>query len=166
MKKINVKPGDVVVSNFAGYQHWSLVSDRVCQNNVPMLISASKRTGTVKEEPWYVATQGNLTYVAKRAASALDPSTALTVARSQIDQWKYSLFDRNCEHFVNWVATGKPKSSQVAAGIGGAALGAAGVYLIAEKPNGWKALLAAGLIAGLAVYGSKAIKNESSTTAT
>lgn len=54
----NLNAGDIVVSNFDVYQHWSLVSDSLCEKGLPMLISATKRNGTVQEESWDVVTQG------------------------------------------------------------------------------------------------------------
>ncbi|MCF6441060.1 hypothetical protein L1077_16610 [Pseudoalteromonas luteoviolacea] len=84
MNSQTVQPGDVVVSQFGLYQHWAVVSDMVCSQGKNMLISASKRTGTVKEEPWDTVTQGSHTYV---AAIETEKSVIqiLNDARSQID---------------------------------------------------------------------------------
>jgi hypothetical protein len=64
MNNLVVQAGDVVVTQFGIYQHWSLVSDRLCSLGKNMLISATKRTGTVQEESWDDVTQGKHTYVA------------------------------------------------------------------------------------------------------
>jgi hypothetical protein len=64
MNNLVVQTGDVVVTQFGLYQHWSVVSDRLCSLGKNMLISATKRTGTVQEEPWDDVTQGKHTYIA------------------------------------------------------------------------------------------------------
>lgn len=100
----NIKAGDIVVSNFSVYQHWSLVSDSLCGKGLPMLISATKRTGTVQEESWDIVTQGKHTYPAEISYDR-PVSEVLEHARTQIGKWKYSVTDYNCEHFAKW-ATG------------------------------------------------------------
>jgi hypothetical protein len=60
MNTLEVQAGDVVVTTFGMDQHWSLVSDKFCSLGKNMLISATKRTGTVREEPWDDVTQGKL----------------------------------------------------------------------------------------------------------
>ncbi len=42
-----VLPGNVVVTDFGAYQHFSLASDQLSSNGFPKLISATKRTGSV-----------------------------------------------------------------------------------------------------------------------
>jgi len=42
----------------------------------------------------------------------LTGSEIVARARGKIGQ-RYGVFTRNCEHFVNWVITGKPKSGQL-----------------------------------------------------
>ena len=149
------KPGDIVVTDFTGYQHWSLVSDKLCDLGKPFLISATKRNGTVREEPWDTVTHGKETYVAD--VSYLRPvSEVLVMARSQIGQWRYSLTSNNCEHFVKWVAGLEVSSKQVVSGVAGALVGATAVGLIAEKPTTAKFLGGALLLGGLAVIASKA----------
>lgn len=151
------KPGDVVVTNFTGYQHWSLVSDKLCELGRPLLISATKRNGTVSEEPWDTVTQGKETYVAD-VSYARPVSEVLAMARAQIGQWKYSVTLNNCEHFVKWVAGLEVSSKQVVAGVTGAVAGVTAVGLIAEKPTVAKFLGGAVLLGGLAVLASKANK--------
>lgn len=150
-------PGDVVVTNFTGYQHWSLVSDKLCDLGKPFLISATKRNGTVREEPWDTVTHGKETYVAD-VSYARPVSEVLAMARSQIDQWRYSLTSNNCEHFVKWVAGLEVSSKQVVLGVSGAVVGATAVGLIAEKPTTAKLLGGALVLGGLAVLTSKADK--------
>ena len=157
MNNLAVQAGDVVVTQFGVYQHWSLVSDRLCSLGKNMLISATKRTGTVQEEPWDDVTEGKHTYV---AVSNTNKSTSqiLSDARSQIGNWVYSAKDNNCEHFVKWSSGLKVSSSQVNAGIGGAAVGAVAVAALAENPKAMKIVGGAVLLGGLAVMLSKAAK--------
>lgn len=161
MKDIRVKAGDVVVTNFGVYQHWSLVSDLTCEEGMPMLISATKRNGTVKEEPWGVVTQGKHTYVAN-VSYPYSVSEVLKFARSKIDNWTYSVTSNNCEHFVNSVTKLKPSSKQVVAATSGAAIGAAFVGMCSENPKAVKFLGWSLAIAGLAVMLTKASEKKKS----
>ena len=160
MKELVVSPGDVVVTNFGIYQHWSLVTDRVCELGNYMLISATKRNGTVQEEPWHVVTDNKETYVAEIETS-YSVQQVLANARSQIGQWVYSVTDRNCEHFVKWASGLKMSSTQVKAGVGGAVAGAAAVAVISENPKLIKFLGGAVLVGGVAVLLAKAVEKQS-----
>ncbi|MBR9865869.1 MAG: hypothetical protein GYB18_02005 [Oceanospirillales bacterium] len=160
MNNLEVQAGDVVVTQFGIYQHWSLVSDRFCSLGKNMLISATKRTGTVQEEPWDDVTQGKHTYVAI-TNSEKPISQILSDARSQIGNWVYSVTDNNCEHFVKFSSGLKVSSSQVKAGVGGAAIGAIAVAALAENPKAIKILGGAVLLGGIAVMISKAVEKKS-----
>ena len=155
----NLNPGDIVVSNFGVYQHWSLVSDSLCEKGLPMLISATQRNGTVQEESWEVVTKGKHTYPAKVTYDRPVPEV-LELARSQIGKWKYSLADRNCEHFAKWATGLKMTSTQVVAGTSGAFLGASLVGLCSEKPKFAKFLGGALALGGLAVLATKAVEKK------
>ncbi len=159
MNSILVKAGDVVVTQFGVYQHWSLVSDRVCSLGKNMLISATKRTGTVQEESWDDVTQGKHTYVAV-SNSEKSISQTLLDARTQIGNWAYSVTDNNCEHFVKWSSGLKVSSIQVKSVIGGAAVGAVAVATLAENPKAMKILGGAVLLGGLALMLSKAAEKK------
>lgn len=163
MNNLTVQAGDVVVTQFGVYQHWSIVSDRVCSLGKNMLISATKRTGTVLEESWDDVTKGKHTYV---AVSNSDKSTTqiLSDARSQIGCWVYSVTDNNCEHFVKWSSGLKVSSRQVKAGVGGAAVGAVAAAALAENSKTMKIVGGAVLMGGLAVMASKAVKKTQVTT--
>ncbi|GAA0685405.1 lecithin retinol acyltransferase family protein [Marinobacterium maritimum] len=150
-----VLPGNVVVTDFGAYQHFSLASDQLSSNGFPKLISATKRTGTVQEEEWDAVTQGKTTFVAKVPETDLAVSVILERARSHIGQWKYSITGSNCEHFVNTVRGLKFDSKQVSAGVSGAMLGAALVGTLSEKPTTFKFLLGALAVGGIAVAASK-----------
>lgn len=159
VERLLAKPGDIVVTNFGLYQHWSLVTDNICDKGHPMLISATKRNGTVKEEPWEVVTQGNHTYISDvKCAGPL--TNILQRARSQIGVWGYSVTNSNCEHFVKWATGLKVSSAQVISAVGGAAVGACLVKLIAERPSALKYIGGALAIAGIAVYTTKAIEKK------
>lgn len=160
MKEIVVNPGDVVVTNFGIYQHWSLVTDRVCELGNYMLISATKRNGTVREEPWHIVTGGKETYVA-RVETVRPVQEVLANARSQIGQWAYSVTDSNCEHFVKWASGLKMSSSQVKAGVAGSVAGVFAVATISENPKLLKFLGGALLIGGLAVLAAKVAEKKS-----
>jgi hypothetical protein len=159
MNSIVVKAGDLVVTQFGVYQHWSLVSDRVCSLGKNMLISATKRTGTVQEEPWDDVTQGKHTYVAV-SNSEKSISQTLQDARTQIGKWVYSVTDNNCEHFVKWSSGLKVSSTQVKSSIGGAAVGAVAVATLSETPKAMKILGGAVLLGGVALMLSKAVENK------
>ena len=141
MKQMVVQPGDVVVTDFnfgpAPYQHWSLVSDRRCKKGRYMLISATDRTGTVREESWDVVTQGKKTYVTD-IQFKISPSELLDRARSQIGLWDYSVRSKNCEHFIKWVGGLKVSSAQVINGVGAGIASVAAVAALAEKPTALK----------------------------
>jgi hypothetical protein len=124
-----------------------------------MLISATKRTGTVQEEPWDDVTQGKHTYIAVSNTEKSIPQI-LSDARSQIGNWRYSLTDHNCEHFVKWSSGLKVSSGQVKAGVGGLAIGGVAVAALAENPKALKIVGGAVLLAGLAVMLTKAVENK------
>ncbi|MEJ1334534.1 MAG: lecithin retinol acyltransferase family protein [Candidatus Sedimenticola sp. (ex Thyasira tokunagai)] len=157
MEELAVNPGDVVVTDFGVYQHWSLVTDRVCDQGKPMLISATKRNGTVREEPWDVVTQGKNTYVANVETSK-PIHQLLADARSQIGTWAYSVTSKNCEHFINWTSGLKVTSKQVVAGVGGAAAGATLVGMLSENPKLLKFLGGALVVGGIAVVTTRAVE--------
>ena len=163
MNNLVVQAGDVVVTQFGPYQHWSVASDRLCSLGKNMLISATKRTGTVQEEPWDDVTQGKHTYVAVLNTEK-SITQILSDARSQIGNWKYSLTDNNCEHFVKWSSGLKVSSSQVKAGAGGLAIGGIGVAVLAENPKAMKIIGGAVVLGGLAVMLAKAVEKKRETS--
>lgn len=159
MTTLNLQPGNIVVTTFGLYQHWSLVTDKRCDQGHYMLISATKRNGTVKEEPWHVVTQGKPSYITPlKSNQPLDE--VLAKARQEIDQWQYSVSKRNCEHFVKWVTGMKLSSRQVKAGIEGAVLGGIAGGMVGEKPHWARVLGGAVAVAGLAMVSSRAKKAE------
>jgi len=159
MNSLIVQPGDVVVTQFGVYQHWSIVSDRLCPDGKNMLISATKRTGTVQEESWDNVTRGRHTYVTVSKTNK-PVSDILSDARSKIGIWNYSVTDNNCEHFVRWCSGRKVSSSQVKGGFRGASVGAFAVAVLARNPITMKIAGGAVLLGGIGVLLSKAANTE------
>lgn len=161
MKKHKFQPGDVVVTNFNGYQHWSLVSDSKCTDGEYMLISATKRNGTVREEAFKEVTQGCFTYKADGFNTSSANLFAVSRARAFIGRWKYSVLTGNCEHFVNFIFYGEAKSKQVNNGIAGAMIVGGLVTFTSKNPRIGQLLLLSVLASCLFVYSSRA--NESTS---
>ena len=113
MKKNDYRPGEVIVTDFLGYQHWSIVSDRKCDDNQYKLISATRRNGTVKEEKFDTVTQGRHSYKVGDIGKPEDFLFLIDRARGWIGQWDYSILSANCEHFVNLIRLDKAKSRQL-----------------------------------------------------
>ena len=155
MNNINVSPGDVVVTQLGAYQHWALCTDKKCPGGNYMLISATKRTLTVKEEPWAIVTHGKPSYVVD-IGSNKTVSEVLAQARSYINKWQYSVRKRNCEHFVKKCLGLKAESSQVNAAIAAGALSAVAIAAFSEKPKKFTLLGTVFTAAGLAVMANKA----------
>lgn len=88
--------------------HVGIVTDRSDQRGLPHVISASKRTGLVREETWSEFTQG-AAVVRQNIGGRLPSHEVLRRARSQIGE-EWSLLWANCEHFVRW-AHGLPRES-------------------------------------------------------
>ena len=142
-----MKAGDIVVTDFGAYQHHSVVSDRLDEQGKPFLISATKRTGTVREEPWEVVTRGKRTYVTNTPTPRC-PSHILAAARSMIGQWHYRALSGNCEHFTKWAVGLEVSSSQVTAGVVGVTIGATLVTSLSKNPKG-TAIIGGTLLGGL-----------------
>ncbi len=148
---MEIKAGDIVETDFSVYKHYAVVSDRICSKGYPMLISASRRNGTVKEEPWDRVTGGKETKLVRKCKSREEAYSIIEKARSEVDKWQYSMVKRNCEHFVNWAVTGELSSKQVRNGLVGGGLGVAGVALSSENPKVAKIILGGLVCAMLAV---------------
>lgn len=150
MKDLTIVEGDIVATDMGTYQHFSIVTNRVCKAGLPMLISATKRNGTVMEEPWEIASNGRKTYV-----TTLKPECSvfefLINARSQIGTWNYSILNQNCEHFVRWAGEQKPSSTQVTSGVIGGVAGLAIVNEFVKNPKAVHFLGGMILLAGIAV---------------
>lgn len=122
MKSKLLQPGQPVKIGRRGYNHYAIVSDRSAGGK-PMLISLSRRTGTVAEESWDAVVQGRrVTPSALR--SELPAPEIVARARAQCGRKRYRLLTANCEHFVR-EALGLPARSrqlETAAGAGATSL--------------------------------------------
>lgn len=154
MDNLIVQAGDVVVTQFDTYQHWSLVSDRICPDGKNMLISATKRTGTVQEEPWDNVTKGKHSYVAI-SNSEKPIYQILSDARSQIDNWIYSIEINNSQHFIKWSSCINVSTEQAKPGLDGVIVAA-----LAKVPKAVKIAGGAVLLGGLAVTDPETLEVE------
>lgn len=75
------------------------------------VIHSSARFGQVSETSQAKFSQGTAIDIIPYATD-LTGSEIVARARGKIGQ-RYGVFTRNCEHFVNWVITGKAKSGQL-----------------------------------------------------
>lgn len=138
-------PGDIISLNCITYNHYAVISDRMGPDFKPMLISASSRTGTVREEVWSNVI-ANEKIKRHPRPHFIEPNLVLANARSQIGRWTYHLANRNCEHFVNWCSGLGLKSRQVK---WGASLGVAATlatFFLTEDKRALKT--GAGLLVG------------------
>ena len=122
-------PGTVVSMMVGPIEHFGIVSDQLI-GGVPHIISNSKRTGLVCEEPVSIFANGqNLkTY---DFSGTLNPSAVVSRARTKIGS-AYDLIGWNCEHFIRWALGMKVESPQLR---GAAILGLAlfGIYCLSKK---------------------------------
>ncbi len=138
-------PGDIVAVDCVTYTHYAIVSDHMGPDFKPMLISASSRTGTVREEVWSRVITGE-TIKHHPKPKSIDSATVLVNARSQIGRWTYSLANRNCEHFVNWCSGFGFSSKQVKWGGALGLVAALATLLLSEDKRALKT--GAGLLVG------------------
>lgn len=148
------EPFSILALDCGYFTHVAFISDRIGADGYPMLIGASERTGTVKEEMWSDIVGGSRFEIIENPGE-LSVVEVLRNARNQIGNWRYNLLNNNCEHFVNW-ASGLPKTSkQVASGVMLGATVAAATYALAEENKGLKALAGLALGAYIGVQLSK-----------
>lgn len=129
----NIPLGAVVDIDFGLFTHRALVSSRT-SGGKPMLISATRRTGTVLEEHWDAVVQGNPVKLVARPQTFHHGLQLVERARAYIRRWRYHVKDANCEHFVSLVVTGKAFSPQVRGWLtlGGLVL-AGGLLMVAAR---------------------------------
>lgn len=107
-----IPPGSVLDIDFGPFRH-RVIAGYLAWDGKPALISATARTGTVLEEPWDRVVQGReVTLISVPESEAVGLGLVMR-ARQYIRQWRYNLFDRNCEHFVSLVLEGRPNSPQL-----------------------------------------------------
>lgn len=141
-----LKPGDLIMTNFGSYWHFSIVTDGKCREGKWQLISATARTGTVEEEPYDDVVRGRPTQLTPNQP-ALRANKIIASARSQVGIWKYCPITRNCEHFANWVSGFEVTSQQTRNAVFGAILAGTLTGMVARRPNP-ALLIGAALIGG------------------
>lgn len=108
-------PGAMVKVLMGGYDHYAIVSERIL-NGLPMLISLSRRTGTVVEEAWEACAGGRKVVLSDDQGN-LRPWQVLANARSRVGQIRWDFPRVTCEHFARWAHGLKVESKQVRNGL-------------------------------------------------
>ncbi len=105
-----MKPGDHLVATDTLHMHHGvyLGRDRVAQYGS----DDDKRRARVEIVSQEAFARGRRVYVLDRPATFSADEIRRRV-ESRLGEQEYSLFDNNCEHFVNWCRTGQHESRQV-----------------------------------------------------
>ena len=120
MHPAHLEPGTVVgvPATVAGgvltVQHVGIVSDHEDEHGLPLVISASKKTGRVSEETWLEFTGGKDATVYDFWGSLLGEQVVAR-ARSKLGT-RWDVLVANCEHFVHWAHNLSPQSPQLQTG--------------------------------------------------
>lgn len=116
-------PGSTLAVDCGAFTHYAIISDQIGPDGMPKLISASKRTGTVKEEIWTDVISNEKTKILPFVGT-LTAEEILSKARSRIGSWVYNVLSFNCEHFVNSCNNLPFTSKQITASASFASIGA------------------------------------------
>ncbi|MFA6309973.1 MAG: lecithin retinol acyltransferase family protein [Sterolibacterium sp.] len=108
---VTLAPGYTIGVQVGPITHVGIVSDKYV-NGVPMVISNSRRTGGVAEEPLNIFQGGYALVDVAQATASMPVWQVLLRARSMIGS-RWNLFSWNCEHFVNWAYGFEAKSRQL-----------------------------------------------------
>lgn len=132
----NLQPGDVVVAkkkNFRLLNHFMVYLGYV--HNEPTFMANYKEGTQVipREELYELAQDMEPTQIRKFQGNALQRRTAVQRAINRLDTESYHLILHNCEHFANFVQTGKMHSPQ--AKVFGAGLTATGLITAGLSEN-------------------------------
>lgn len=143
-------PGSTLAVDCGAFTHYAIISDQLGPDGMPKLISASKRTGTVKEETWSDVISNEKTKILPFVGT-LTAEEVLSKARSRIGSWVYSVLSFNCEHFVNWCNNLPFTSKQITTSASLASIGAIIGYNMPKehKTIGTIVGIAAGVLLGL-----------------
>jgi len=106
----NFIPGTVVSVMAGPIEHFGIVSDLEI-GGMPCIISNSRRSGQVAEEPVNVFADGK-TMKIHGYPSRRTPAAVIACARSQLGK-AYNLVSWNCEHFIRWAHGLKVESPQL-----------------------------------------------------
>lgn len=145
-----LKPGTVIEVCYPIFKHYAIVSDQIVDGH-PTLISLSRRTNTVTEEPWQKVTQGRRTKISPihgQLPGNIVVANARACMRTKDLRWNLLTF--NCEHFVRLVHGLTVESDQVKSAVKGAAIGILSTLLLPKVTLTRVVLFAStGLISGL-----------------
>ena len=123
-------PSDLAPATTVGYSvrvagvdvfHVGIVTERTDHRGLPYVISASKRSGMVLEEPWEDFHQGASVRLVDLRGD-LDAQEVIGRARERVGH-VWSLFFANCEHFVRWAHGIPEESPQLQRGVAAVATG-------------------------------------------
>ena len=149
----SLNPGTVIEVCYPIFKHYAIVSDQFVDGH-PTLISLSRRTNTVTEEPWQQVTQGrrvNISPIHGQLPGDIVVANARACVRAKDLRWNLLTF--NCEHFVQLVHGLPVESGQVQNAVKGAVIGALSTLLLPKVTLTRMMLLAGtGVITGLRRY--------------
>jgi len=148
-----VAVGAVIEVCYPIFKHYAIVCDRHV-NGYPTLISLSRRTGAITEEPWHQVTRERPIHISPIRGPLSGPAVVANArALMRRRAMKWNLLTCNCEHFVR-LAHGLPAhSSQVRTAIKGAVIGAASTVVLPNVTLARVALFAGtGLLTSLRHY--------------
>lgn len=113
LRNFPYSPGDIIKIRYETFIHYAVISDRIGDDGLPMVIDNSAARDGVTERSWTEAVAGKPVSPSSMA-SDFPKSEIIACARSFIGKVKYSLISFNCESFVRKVLGLKPTSKQVA----------------------------------------------------
>ncbi len=127
-----ISPGAVIEVCYPIFKHYAIVSDRSVDGR-PTLISLSRRTNAVTEEPWGQVTQGrriNISAIQGQLPGDIVVANARACIKANDLRWNLLTF--NCEHFVRLVHDLPVESTQVQSAAKGAIIGALSTLLLPQ----------------------------------
>ncbi len=142
--------GTIIEVCYPIFKHYAIVSDRFYGEH-PMLISVSRRTNAVTEEPWLQVTRGrriNISPIHGQLPGHIVVANARACVEAKDLRWNLLTF--NCEHFVRLVHGLPVESVMVQSAVKGAVVGALGTLLLPQVTLTRMALFAGtGIVSGL-----------------
>ncbi len=148
-----LNPGTVIEVCYPIFKHYAIVSDQFVDGH-PTLISLSRRTNAVTEEPWHQVTQGrrvNTSPIQGQLPGHIVVANARACIRAKDLRWNLLTF--NCEHFVRLVHGLPVESNQVRSAVNGAVIGALSTLILPKVTFTRMVLFAgSGAITGMRNY--------------
>lgn len=114
LRNFPYSPGDIIKVRYETFTHYAVISDRIGEDGLPMVIDNSAARGSVSERSWTEAVAGKAVSLSSMV-SDFPKSEIVSCARSFIGKVRYSILSFNCESFVRKVLGLKPTSKQVVA---------------------------------------------------